>query len=197
MRLAIGCWRAAALPTVWPVNPRLRVQIQGVRMEAGENCRLAFDWGCVRRVKFGDWGDGAEGFVVDQFFDEWRLWRGFVAGFCSGCIGAGFGGKERGDDLQVVEHLAGTIDIEVVGGDAAQQMRGDDEGGGAVLDELEEERFVLVDVAALVWRGRGAAGGVVVVAELLVAQSGRAALVSGGVNVTAAEALLGDFDEIG
>lgn len=56
---------------------------------------------------------------------------------------------------------------------------------------------MLVDVAALVWRGRGAAGGVVVVAELLVAQGWRAALVSGGVDVTAAEALLGNFDEIG
>jgi len=38
---------------------------------------------------------------------------------------------------------------------------------------------------------------VVVVAELLVAQGGRAALVSVGVNVAAAETLLRDFDEIG
>ncbi len=73
-------------------------------------------------MEFGDGCEGTEDFVVDQFFDEWRLWRGFGAGFSGVWAGAGFGGKERGDDLQVVEHLAGAIDVEVVGGDAAEQM---------------------------------------------------------------------------
>jgi len=79
---------------------------------------------------------------VDQFFDKCGLWRRFRVGFWGGCVRTGFGRKERGDDLQVVEHLAGTIHVQVVGRDAAEQVRRDDEGRGAVLDDGEEEWFL-------------------------------------------------------
>ena len=73
-------------------------------------------------------------------------------------------------------------------------MRGDDEGRGAVLDDGKKEWFHRIDIAELANRGSGAAGGVVVVAELLVAERGGATLASGGVDVATAEALLGDLD---
>ena len=64
--------------------------------------------------EFGDRCDGAEDLVVNQFFDKHWLLDGVGVGFCVGCVRAGFGGKERGDDLQVVEHLAGAVYVEVV-----------------------------------------------------------------------------------
>ena len=79
---------------------------------------------------------------MDQLFDEWWLWRWFGAGFGGGCGWVGFGGQERGDDLQVVEHFAGAIDVEVVSGDAAEQVRGDDQSRSAVLDDGQEEWFL-------------------------------------------------------
>jgi hypothetical protein len=73
--------------------------------------------------EFGEGGEEAVGLVEDEVFDErlW-LWRGFGGG-CGG--GAGFAGQEASDDLQAVEELAGAGGIEVVGGDAAEQVRGD------------------------------------------------------------------------
>jgi len=141
---------------------------------------------------FGDGGDEAVGFVFDEFF-EWLGPGG----------GRGFGGGARslvddaGDDLQVVEEFAGALVVEIVGGDAAKELRGDGEGGGEVFDERELEWLGGVEVAGLAGGRLGAAGGVVEVAEVLVAEGGRAALVSGGVDVTAADAFLGDGDEIG
>ena len=79
---------------------------------------------------------------MDQLFDEWWLWREFRTGIRGGWFGAGFGRQEFGDDLEVVEHLAGAIDVEVVRRDAAKQMRGDDQGGGAVLNDGQEEWFL-------------------------------------------------------
>ncbi len=87
--------------------------------------------------------------------------------------------------------------VEVVGGDAAKELGGDGEGGGEVFDDGELEGLVGVEVAEFAGGRLGAAGGVVEVAELLAAESGRAALMSGGVDVAAAEAFLGDGDEIG
>jgi len=76
-------------------------------------------------------------------------------------------------------------------------LGGDEQGGGAVLDYREVEGLGGVNVAEFSGSGRGPTGGVVVVAELLVAQGGRTALVSGGVNVAAAVAFLGDGNEFG
>jgi hypothetical protein len=129
------------------------------------------------------------GVVVDEFCYRLGFWRG-----------TGFGGEARGlvdnagDDLQVVQEFAGALVVEVVGGDAAEDLGGDGECGGKVFDDGEFEGLVGVEVAEFAGRGFGAAGGVVVVAELLVAEGGRAALVSFGVDVAALVAFLGDGD---
>jgi hypothetical protein len=95
-----------------------------------------------------------------------------------GC-GAGFGGgglfragDEGGDDLQVVEQGAGAGGVEVVGGDAAEDLGGDGEGGGIVLDDGEGEGLLGVDVAESAGRGLAGTGGVVEVAEFFVAEGG-------------------------
>ena len=111
--------------------------------------------------------------------------------------GADFAGQEGGYDLEVVEQAAGAGGVEVVGGDAGEDLRGDGEGGGAVLDDGELEGLVGVEVAEFSGGRFGAAGGVVVVAELLAAQGGRAALEAGEVDVAASDAALGYGDEFG
>src|SRR5580704_2704026 len=100
---------------------------------------------------------------------------------------------EADENLQVVEHAAGPGDIEVVGGDAAEELSGDGEGGDAVFDEGQFEGLVGVEVTELAPDRLRTAGGVVEVAERLVAEGGRAALVAGGVDVAAAVALLSHF----
>jgi hypothetical protein len=99
--------------------------------------------------------------------------------------------------LQAEEEQAASFEVEVVGGDAGEDLRGDGEGGGAVLDDGELEGLVGVEVAEFSGVGLGAAGGVVVVAELLAAQGGRAALEAGEVDVAASDAALGYGDEFG
>jgi len=150
-------------------------------VEGGEDsCRLGFVrwrlWGGGCRFgweDFGDWGDHAVGFVEDEVFDEgrWRLCR-FGGGGGDGCVGTGFARQERGDDLEVVEELAGADGVEIVGGDAAEQMGGDEQGGGTVLDDGEDEGLGGVEVTEFAGGGRGSTGGVVVVAEVLVAEGG-------------------------
>ena len=160
--------------------------------------------------EFGEGGDGAVDFVEDDFFDE-GLWGGFGFGGFAGCcrcgavggggvgavggVGAGLFGEEGGDDLEAVDEFAGAGGVEVVGGDSAEDLGGDLEGGDAVLDDGDGEGLGGVEVAELGAGGGGATGGVVVVAEMLVAEGGRAALMSGGVDVAAAEAGLGDGGE--
>jgi hypothetical protein len=82
----------------------------------GGGCRFGWE-------DFGDWGDHAVGFVEDEVFDEgrWRLCR-FGGGGGDGCVGTGFAREEGGDDLEVVEELAGADGVEIVGGDAAEQL---------------------------------------------------------------------------
>jgi hypothetical protein len=120
--------------------------------------------------------------------------RGGGGGAVSG-VGAGFFGEESGDDLEAVYEFSGAGGVEVVGGDSAEDLGGDLEGGDAVLDDGDGEGLGGVEVAELGAGGGGATGGVVVVAEMLVAEGGRAALMSGGVDVAAAEAGLGDGGE--
>ena len=158
---------------------------------------VAQDDGGLR--KFGDGGDEAVGFVEDEFFDEdavfeerLRRWCGLGSGFGRGL----FGGQKRVEELEVVEEFAGAAEIEVVGGDAAEDLRGGGEGGGAVLDEGELEGLGGVEVAEPAGFF-GVPGGVVEVAELLIAEGGRTALAAGGVDVAAFEALLRDGGEFG
>src|ERR1017187_8438401 len=96
-------------------------------------------------------------------------------------VGGLFGGQKRVEDLEVVEELAGAAEIEVVGGDAAEDLRGGGEGGGAVLDNGEFEGLGGIEVAEPAGF-LGVPGGVVEVAELLLAEGGRTALAAGGVD---------------
>jgi hypothetical protein len=125
------------------------------------------------------------GFVEDGVFDEVGRGGGSGDGRPQGWGGAWFAGQQGDDDAQAGDEAGGAVDVEVIGGDAAEQLGGDQQGGGAVFDDGEIERLPGVDVAELAG-GRGwAAGGVVVVAEGLVAESGRAAAVSVGEEVAA------------
>jgi hypothetical protein len=138
---------------------------------------------------FGDGSDEAVSFIDDEFVE----WLGL-------CSGRSFGGGARslvddaGDDLQVIEELAGALVVEIVGGDAAEDLCGDGEGGREVFDDGELEGLLGVEVAEFSGGRPGAAGGVVEVAEFLAAKGRRAALVSGGVDVAAFVAFLGDGD---
>src|ERR1019366_2177455 len=104
--------------------------------------------------EFGDGGDEAVGFVEDELFEE----RLFLSEGLRGWHGLGsvgvlrlratrsaqddsglFAGQKRVEDLEVVEEFAGAAEVEVVGGDAAEDLRGGGESGGAVLDNGEFE----------------------------------------------------------
>jgi hypothetical protein len=99
--------------------------------------------------------------------------------------------------LEVIEHGPGAVGVEVVGGDAVEQERGDEQGGGSVLDDGEFEGLGGVEIPEFAGRGLGTTDGVVEVAELLVAEGGRAARASVSVDVAATKALEGDGGEIG
>ncbi|MCU1226239.1 MAG: hypothetical protein JWQ42_4332, partial [Edaphobacter sp.] len=139
---------------------------------------------------FGAWSEGAVGGVEDDLFDRGFGLRGvFVAGRFAGGGGSG-SGQVRAGDLEAVEEEAGAFGVDLVGGDAAQDFADGELDGGAVVGQREVE--VSLAGAALVRVFDGAAGGVVVVAELLVAEAGAAAAVALGEDVAALVAL-GDF----
>jgi hypothetical protein len=112
------------------------------------------------------------GFVENGRFDQLAQVGGDRAGFAGGRGGAGFAGKERSGDLEAVEEPGGSGGVEVVGGDAAEDLGSYEQGGGAVFDHWEDEGLGRVEVAEFAGCGSGAAGGVMEVAELLVAQGG-------------------------
>jgi hypothetical protein len=132
------------------------------------------------------------GFVVDQLFDGERRGRGTGVGGLARLLG-----HERDEDLQVVKEAAGAGYVEVVGCDAGEELRGDGESGGSVLDDGKLEWLVGVEVPHLAGGRLGAAGGVMEVAELLAAQGWRAALIASGVDVAALGAGLGDGGAFG
>ena len=186
MRTGCGLWalryeqrqlRGALQFTTDGVGVRRRGWDEGFRWSGGE---------------FGDGGDGAEVRVEDEFFDEGAervILRVGGAGGAGGGERARLVGEEAGDDLEAVEEATGAGAVEVVGGDAAEDLGGDKKGGGAVLDDGEGEGLGGVEIAELAGGGGGAAGGVVVVAELLAAQGGRTAAAAGREDVTALKAL--------
>jgi hypothetical protein len=98
-------------------------------------------------------------------------------------IGRDLGGGRRGS--------WGGLGVELVGGDAVENLGEGELNAGAVLDGGQLE-FGLGGVDSAV-----AAGGVVVVTEGLATQGGGAATVARGVDVTAEEALDGGFGGLG
>lgn len=139
---------------------------------------------------FGEGGDEAVDLVVDHFMHEGEWWSGEEVGFWGG-----FAGEQLDDELQIVKEFAGAGSVDVVGGNELEYAGGGGKGGGPVFDEREIEGLRLVSAGT--GGGFGAAGGVVVIAEVFVAEGGRSALVSGGVDVAAAVAGLGDGGEFG
>jgi hypothetical protein len=106
-----------------------------------------------------------------------------------GCGGAGCGGSGQVEagDLQAVEEQAGAFGVDFVAGDAAEDFADGELDGGAVFGEWEVELGLAV--AALAWVFDGAAGGVVVVTELFVAEAWAAAAMAVGEDVAALIAL--------
>ncbi len=128
-------------------------------------------------------GDGPEGGVDGELF-HWRL-GGSVA-----CLAARLLARLRevgGGDLERIEEEAGAARVNVVGGDAAEDLADGELDGGAVLGQGEIEGGVAG--APALGLCDGLAGGVVEVAEGLATEAGRAAAAAVGVDVAAALAL--------
>jgi hypothetical protein len=91
-------------------------------------------------------------------------------------------------DLETVEEHSGALDVDVVEGDGVHDLG--DGGAGAVavlgVGEIED----VGSASALAGTADGAAGGVVVVAEVFAAEGGAAAAVAVGEDVSALVAFL-------
>ncbi len=111
---------------------------------------------------FGSRGEGAEfGVARYLFYDFDGLWLGVA-------VGGWFGEVEAGD-LEAVEKEAGAAGVDVVGGDALEDLADGGLDGGAIFWQREGEGGA--SGAALAWVGDGFSGGVVVVTELFVAEA--------------------------
>jgi hypothetical protein len=132
-------------------------------------------------VEVGWWGEGAELGVFDDLFDG-----------VGGVDGELLGREVEGGDLEAVEEEACAAGIELVGGEAEQDLADGGLDGAAVLGRGEGEGGAAAAglFGGLVTLGCGLAGVVVVEAEVLLAERGRAAAMAAGEDVTALEAWL-------
>jgi len=144
--------------------------------------------GGVRGEEFGAGGEGAVGGVDGDLLDEASL-------LCGGGGVAGLGEVEGGD-LEAVEEEAGAAGVELVGGEAVEDLAdglldgaavfgdGDGEGGGLVLalGEVDGED------------GGAGVGAAVVEAEVIVEEAGAAAAAAVGEDVAALVAAWVDGD---
>jgi hypothetical protein len=131
------------------------------------------------------------GGVVDDLVYElgFEVFGFAGSGGFSGLLGLG---EDGGGDLEAVEEEAGAAWVDLIGGDALEDLADGLLDGGAVFGdgELEFEGGWRIKCKGAVF-GRGLAGGVVVVAEVLVAKRGRAAAVAGSEDVAALVAFFG------
>jgi hypothetical protein len=97
-------------------------------------------------------------------------------------VGRGFGEIEAGD-LEAVEEEAGAAGVDVVGGDAAENFADGLLDRGTVFRQWKVEGGTAA--STLLGVGDGFSGGVVVVAELFLAQAGAATAVAVGEDVAA------------
>ena len=109
-------------------------------------------------LEFGDGGEGAVEVVVDEFVDG-------LGGAGGRGLGVGFGEAGEGD-LEAVEEEAGAPGVDVVGGDAGEDFAEGELDGGAVFEAGEGEGGLVAAAFLQMAAGDGAAGGVVVVAEV-------------------------------
>jgi len=124
---------------------------------------------------FFDGGEVAELVVGGEVFDGVGGGLLFVAG---GEVGAG--------DLKAVQEDGGSFGVEVSGGEAGEDVVEGDLDGGSVVNGLHAEH-----AEAAGERGAREPGAVVVVAEVLGAEGGRAATATVGVDVAAEVAAFG------
>jgi hypothetical protein len=121
----------------------------------------------------GGWGEGAQFGMCGGLFDEFGLG------------GLGFGEVEAGD-LEAVEEEAGAAGVDVVGGDALEDLADGVLDRGTVFWKRDLEGGAAAPAGRRV--GGGFAGGVVVEAEVFSAEAGAAAAVAVGEDVAALEA---------
>jgi hypothetical protein len=126
---------------------------------------------------FGARGEDAEGGIDGDLFHGFD---GFWSGVALGWLG--FGEVEAGD-LEAVEEETGATGVDVVGGDALEDFSDGGLDGGAVFWQRQVEGGAAA--AALFWVGDGFSCGVVVVAELFLAEAGAGAAASVGEDVAA------------
>ena len=129
--------------------------------------------------------------VVDDLFNELRgLFVAAVspaAGRGSAFVGSGLGEIDRGD-LEAVEEETGAARVDLVGGDAAEDLADGDLNGGAILGkgEVEGGLVALAGLAFPFWDWPTIF--MVVEAEVFVAERWTATAVAGGEDVAALEA---------
>jgi hypothetical protein len=110
-----------------------------------------------------------------------------------GSLGGGFAvrgwgaGQVEAGDLEAVEEETGAFGVDLVAGDAAEDLADGALDGGAVFGEREVEVRLAGAAAGGVFDGE--AGGVVVVTKFFVAEAWAAAAVSVGEDMTALERL--------
>ena len=134
--------------------------------------------------ELGGWGEGAEDGVEGELVDDESGGRGGEPGVRE--VGGG--------DLETVEEEAGAFGVDVVGGEAAEDLADGELDGGAVLGQGEVKGGAAG--SASLRPGDGAAGAVVEVAEGVVAEGRAAAAAAVGVDVAALEADDGGVDEV-
>jgi hypothetical protein len=129
---------------------------------------------------FGARGEDAEGGIDDDLFYGFDWFWVLVSVAVGG--GLGFGEVEAGD-LEAVEEEAGAARVDLVSGDALQDFADGGLDGGAVFGQRQVEGGAAAAAAARI--GDGSSRGVVVVAELLLAEAGAGAAVPVGEDVAA------------
>ena len=144
----------------------------------------------------GVWGDGRRELGGEGDGAQVRVSDGVLDGVGLGIRGPG-AREVDGGDLEAVEEEPRAAGVELVGGEAIEDLAdgdldgaailgiGEGEGGGAELALRE------IDSLGLGTEGASTAGVVVVVAEILAAKAGASAAVAVGEDVTALEAAMG------
>ncbi len=142
----------------------------GVAEEPGDNAEALF--GDRRFADFNAGGEGAELRVGGDLFDGEGV-----------AVAVGFAGQVDAGDLEAVEEQASAFGVDLVAGDAEDDLADCALDGSAVFGQREVELGLAA--AALGGVVDGTAGGVVVVAELLAAEARTAAAVAVGEDVAA------------
>jgi len=137
--------------------------------ESGEHLFPAFS---AFHDDFGSRGEIAEAWVGDDLFEE----RGFGRGLLDARqVAAG--------DLKAIEEQAGAFGVDAAGGDALQDFGDGGLDGVTVLGQRDDEGGHAEVALHTVFDG--AAGGVVVIAELFATEAGAAAAAAVGKDVAA------------